>query len=334
MLGSLTSGEDVSLDTAEALMTEILSGRATQAQIAAAIVALRIKGESVEEMTGLVRGMYSASVPLTVPDQTIDIVGAGGAPARQRAALNVSTMAAFVAAAAGATVCKHGNRRASSTSGAFDVLEALGLDIDLEPARLEACVAETGIGLAFARTFHPGMRFAGPVRAEIGIKTVFNILGPLAHPARVRRQLIGVADPAAARRMIEVLQKNGSTHAVLVTGDGDLDELSTTGPSQLLELRDDAIVGFEYDATDIGIEPPAPGALDGGDADANAEIARRVFAGETGAPRDIVVLNAGAALMVAGVSDTIGDGVALARTAIDDGAVAAKVAEVAAFTHA
>jgi anthranilate phosphoribosyltransferase len=333
ILGTLTRGEDLELDAAEALMTDILSGTATPAQISAAIVALRMKGESVDEMTGLVRGMYAHSVPLEVPDGAIDIVGAGGAPSRQVAALNVSTMAAFVAAAAGARVCKHGNRKASSTSGAFDFLEAIGVNIDLEPAKVAACVEEIGIGFAFARTFHPGMRFAGPVRAEIGVKTVFNILGPLANPARVKRQLIGVADPAAARRMIEVLRANGSVRSLLVTGDGELDELSTTGPSQLLELRDGGINAVEIDAQTVGIDRPVAGALDGGDAEANAAIAQQVFAGEKGAPRDIVVLNAGAALMVAGVAETIGDGVELARIAIDDGSVTAKVTELAAFTN-
>ncbi len=220
VLGALTEGDDISSDAAEAVLSTVLAGEATDAQLAAFLVALRQKGETVAEMSGLVRAMRAAAVPLDVPEHTVDLVGAGGSALGRRAALNVSTMASFVVAGAGATVCKHGNRKASSTSGSFDVLEALGVRIDLTPDGVERCVAEVGVAFAFAPTFHPAMRFAGPVRAQLGIPTVFNILGPLSHPGLLTRQVVGVPDVETGRRMAEVLSATGSTRAMVVTGDG------------------------------------------------------------------------------------------------------------------
>ena len=210
VLGTLASGDDLSADITRAVLSTILSGEATDAQIAAFIVGLRIKGETVEELAGLQAAMLDAAAPLAVPDNTIDIVGVGGAPSRRLHALNVSTMAAFVAAAAGATVCKHGNRKASSTSGSFDLLEALGVDVDLTPEQLEAQVNSIGLGFAFARTFHPAMRHVGPVRAQLGIPTVFNVLGPLSHPGRLTKQVVGAGDWSNAKRMVRVLRATGS----------------------------------------------------------------------------------------------------------------------------
>lgn len=330
ILGTLAGGDDLSAEATRSVLSTILAGEATDAQIAAFIVGLRIKGETVEELTGLQGAMIDAATPLSVPPETIDIVGVGGAVSRRAHALNVSTMASFVAAGAGATVCKHGNRKASSTSGSFDLLEALGIDVDVSPDALEQQVDEHGLGFAFARTFHPAMRHVGPVRAELGIPTVFNILGPLSHPGRLTRQVIGVADWSIADQMIRVLHATGSRRSMVVHGDGGLDELTTTGPSRMLSLDGDEITEITVDATALGLAPATVDDLAGGDAAVNAEIARRVFGGEHGPKRDIVVLNAAAGLVAAGVADDLPAGVAAAESAIDDGRAAAKVAALAA----
>jgi anthranilate phosphoribosyltransferase len=328
LLRPLTARDDLTTAQTEAAMAEIMSGAASAAQIAAFIVALRMKGETVEELTGLVRGMLAAATPLELTVDAVDIVGAGGAASRQRHALNVSTMACFVVAGAGAPVCKHGNRKASSTSGSFDLLEVLGIAVDLAPEHVARCVHEAGVGFAFARTFHPSMRHVAPVRADIGIPTVFNVLGPLANPARVKRSLVGVADATMAERMLRVLAANGAVHAWVVTGDGPLDELTTTGRSQVVEWRDGALRRFEIDPTAVGLRRAAPDELVGGDAARNAELCREVLAGAPGAVRDMVVLNAGAALVVAGRADDLAAGVAAAQQSIDSGAAAAVLARL------
>ena len=320
ILGPLTAGEDLSAERAQSVLDTILAGDATEAQIAAFVTGLRQKGETVEELTGLVRAMQAAATPLSVSKGAIDIVGMGGAPSRRKSALNVSTMACFVAAGAGAVVCKHGNRKASSTSGSFDLLEALDVNFDVSPEKLAAVIEEAGVGFAFARTYHPAMRHVGPVRMQLGIPTVFNALGPLANPARLTRQVVGVADVELAKRMAEVLAATGSEYAWVVTGEGPLDELSTAGPTQVQELRGSTIRSFTVDPTDLGIDPPAPGALDGGDASANAEIAGRLFDGETGAVRDIVSLNAAAGLVVAEIAADLEEGMAKAHESLDSGA--------------
>jgi len=330
VLGRLTAGADLSAAECTAVLSEILAGHATDAQKAAFIVGLRLKGETVEELTGLQRAMIAAAEPLNVPHTTIDIVGVGGAPSRRTHALNVSTMAAFVAAGAGASVCKHGNRKASSTSGSFDFLEAIGVDIEISPEQLEAQVAEHGVGFAFARTFHPAMRHVGPVRAELGIPTVFNILGPLSHPGKLTRQVIGASDWTLAHRMAETFRATGSVRTLIVHGEGGLDELTTTGPSRIVSLEAGEITEIEVDATDFGLARVTDDDLAGGDALANAEISRRVFAGEASPARDIVVLNAGAGLVAAGIADDLGAGVEAAAAAIDDGRVAAKVSALQA----
>jgi len=324
LLDRLCRSEDLSALETEAILGEILSGDAEPAQIAGFLVGLKVKGETAEETSGLVRAMVSMAEPLALPDGTIDIVGTGGVASRREATLNVSTMACFVAAGGGATVCKHGNRRASSTSGAFDVLEVLGIDIDIAPDQLAAQVAEHRIGFAFARTFHPAMRFAGPIRAGLGIPTVFNVLGPLSHPGQPVRQLIGAADPALADRMVEVFRVNDSVHTWVVTGHADLDEIALTGPTRVLELREGAVTEWTLDPTDLGLSLADPADLAGGGPDRNAEIARALFDGsETGARRDIVALNAGAGLVVAGIADGIADGLERAMAALADGSAGA-----------
>lgn len=333
VLGDLSRGHDIGADGAEAVLSTVLAGDATDAQLGAFVVALRQKGETVDEMTGLVRAMRSAAVELELPADTIDLVGAGGSRLGREAALNVSTMACFVAAGAGATVCKHGNRKASSTSGSFDVLEALGVEIELGKEAVEECVAEVGVGFAFARTFHPAMRFAGPVRAQLGIPTVFNILGPLSHPGRLTRQVVGVPDPDTGLRMAEVLGATGSEFAMVVTGDGGLDELSTTGPNTVHEVRDSEITTSTVSPTDLGLAKADMADIRGGDAEENARIAHRVFSGEPGAQRDIVVLNAGAGLVAAGVAADLLDGCERAGAAIDSGAARDRLEKLVAISQ-
>lgn len=326
VLGALTANQDLDGATTEAVLQTILEGEATEAQIAAYTMGIGQKGETPDELAGMVRAMHDAATPLSMPDGTIDIVGMGGSPSRRKAALNVSTMACFVAAAAGARICKHGNRKASSTSGSFDLLEALGINFDLTPSQLESVVAETGLGFAFAKAYHPALRHAGPVRLQMGIRTVFNILGPLAHPARLNRQVVGVADEALADRMLEVLQATGSDRAWVVTGHNSLDELSTTGPTTVRQLIDDEQTRFVVDPAAHGMSVPGPDGLDGGDAAANAAIFHSLLGGETGPVRDIVTLNAAAGLVVADVAADLDAGLELADAAIDSGAAGEKLA--------
>jgi len=228
-------------------------------------------------------------------------------------------------------VCKHGNRKASSTSGAFDLLDELGFKVELTPAELETQVAEHGLGFAFARTFHPAMRFAGPVRAGLGIPTVFNVLGPLSHPGRVRHQVIGTAEPAVAERLVEVFRANQSLHTWVVNGDLGVDEIAVTGPTQVLELQHDQISEWTLNPEDYGIALADPDALRGGGPKENAAIVRAIFAGEDLGPRrDMVVINAAAGLVVAGLADDLTTGIALAQDAIDNGKAAAKLVETSA----
>ena len=332
LLGKVASSESLSQAEAAAAMADILSGAATDAQIAGLIVSLRIKGETADEMTGLVTAMLDAAEPLTLPPSVIDIVGTGGSAHRRAHALNISTMASIVAAAAGALVCKHGNRRASSTSGSSDFLEAVGIDIGLTPEGLEACVAKVGVGFAFARTFHPAMRHVGPVRAELGIPTVFNVLGPLAHPGRVTHQVLGAASVELAATMAQVLHNLGSMRSWVIAGHGGLDEMTTTGPTRVFEVKPEGITEFEVTPQEAGIDPaPSLDVLAGGSPSENASIFAAIADGsEHGPRRDVVVLNAAAGLVVAGEARDLAEGVKMAEEAIDEGRVVQKVADLVA----
>ncbi|MDA8275964.1 MAG: anthranilate phosphoribosyltransferase [Actinomycetota bacterium] len=323
VLTRLLAGTALELAEAEAVMGQVLAGVATEAQIAAFAVALRAKGETIEEMTGFVRAMVAHGVHLALPDgvDVVDTCGTGGDRLRS---INVSTIAALVVAATGAKVCKHGGRASSSAVGAADVLEALGVAADLGPVGVARCVDEVGMGFCFAPRFHPAMRYAGPVRKQLGIPTVFNYLGPLANPARARYQVVGVSDPAVADKMLGVLAKNGARRAMVVYGDDGLDELSTTGPSTVHELVVDDegnaetwVSRVEPDA--LGLPLVAIDDLRGGDAAVNAEVIRRVVTGERSPHRDVAVLNAAAALVVVGTVGDLAAGVALAGKVIDDG---------------
>lgn len=315
-------------------MATILAGDATPAQLIGFVVALRAKGESAEELSGLLDAVLAAAtlVPLDplVRDRAIDIVGTGGDRSHS---INVSTMAAIVTAAAGVPVCKHGARAASSRCGTADVLEALGVAVELTPEGVRDCIERAGIGFCFAPRFHPAFRFAAPSRREIGIPTVFNLLGPMANPGRVRRQLIGVADAAFAERMLQSLRTHGSTNAWVVHG-GGLDELSTTAVSSVLALRNGEVHSFDIDATDYGLARVTLEALAGGDPSDNARVVQQVLSGEPGPHRDIVVLNAGAALVVAEICNDLGEAIELARTTIDTGTAAATLAAFVAESQA
>ena len=304
-------------------MTTILAGEATAAQLIGFVVALRAKGETPEELSGLLDAVLEAAtiVPLSdaLRDTAVDIVGTGGDRSHS---INVSTMAAIVTAGAGVSVCKHGARAASSKCGTADVLEALGVAVDLPPAGVLRCIEQAGIGFCLAPSYHPAFRFAAPSRREIGIPTVFNLLGPMANPGRVRRQLIGVANPSAAERMLASLRIHGSLKAWVVHGNG-LDELTTTGTSTVLALEDDQVRSFTVDPLALGLAPAITDELVGGEPAENAEAVRRVLAGAHGPHRNIVVLNAGAALVVAGRAESLEEGIGLAAQSIDSGAAAA-----------
>lgn len=325
VLGRLMSGGSLSADEAQGVLDQVLAGEATAAQTAALLTALRCKGESVEEMTGLVRSLLAHAEPLMVPGDLLDVVGTGGDRLRS---INVSTIAACIAAGAGARVCKHGNRAASSSVGTADVLEALGVALELGPEGVARCIEEVGLGFCFAQRFHPAMRFVGPIRAELGVPTVFNFLGPLANPARAAYQLVGVSDPTMAAKMAGVLGANGSRRAMVVHADDGLDELSVTSSSTVLELTGDGQGVFEIrtwrlDPTTLGFARSSIEDLRGGDAAFNAEVIRRVLDGERGARRDIAVLNAAAALVVVGRASNLSEGVEQACQSVDTGRAAA-----------
>ena len=340
LLGRLASGSDLSAEQARAGLGSILSGAATDAQIAAFIVGLRIKGETAEEIVGLSEAMLDVAAPLKLLPGTVDIVGTGGSVTLRDRAFNVSTISSIVAASAGATVCKHGNRKASSTSGSVDALEQLGVAVELDGPGVERCVAEAGVGFAFARVFHPAMRFVAGVRSELGIPTVFNILGPLSHPGRVRRQLLGVADRGRMEIIAEVLATRGVDRSLVVHGIDGLDELTTTGHTTVLEIRGNEIERYEVTPRDLGLPLRTVDEVAVGDPAQNAAVARELLAGRPGPHREIVTLNAGAALYVGEVVESIAEGVARAAAAIDSGAAAetletlVSVSQAAAAAHA
>ena len=325
VLTGLLAGTSLDVVQAEAVMDQVFSGQATPAQIAGLLVALRAKGETVDEMTGFSRSMLGHAETVVVTGDALDVVGTGG---DRLGSFNVTTLACFIAAGAGAPVCKHGNRAASSSVGTADVQEALGVHIDLGPAGVARCVAEVGMGFCLAPRYHPAMRHAGPVRSQLGLPTVFNYLGPLTNPARVRRQLVGVSAPAMAPIMAGVLGANGSVHAMVVFADDGLDELSVTGPSTVLEVTGDGTGGYEVapwrvDPAELGFPRATLDDLRGGDAAFNAGVIRRVLDGERSPRRDIGVLNAAAALVVGGLAPDLAHGVALAEASIDQGRAAA-----------
>jgi len=317
ILAQLTRGIELSADAVDAALAELFEGRVSDVQAAAFIVALRTKGETEDELAAIIRAWRRYGTPVNVPDGAIDTCGTGG---DRSGSINVSTMAALVAAGAGARVVKHGNRAASSQAGSADVLEELGVMIELGPEGVAQCVAEAGVGFCFAPRYNPAMRFLGPARKEIGVPTTFNFLGPLANPARVRRQAVGVSDGAMATRMLGALRSLGTERAMVFYGGDGLDELTTTTTSTVHELADGMLHEYLVDPLDLGIPRAQPADLAGGNTTTNAMMLTAVLGGEKGPHRDLVMLNAAAALVVAGIAPDLAAGAEVAAASLDTGA--------------
>lgn len=331
-LMKLLRSEALTFDEAAEVMNIIMGGEATPAQIASLLTALRMKGESVEEIAGFARVMRDKSVhihPKRVP--LIDTCGTGGDRLKT---FNISTAAGFVVAGAGVAVAKHGNRSVTSKSGSADVLEELGINLNVSPASVETCIEQIGIGFLFAQHFHPAMKYAAPVRREIGIRTVFNILGPLTNPAGAECQLIGVYDPDLTAPLAEVLGILGSRRAFVVHGMIGLDEWSTSGATRVSELRDGEVTTRFYTAADFGLKEAAQDDLLGGPPVENADIMQRMFRGEGGPKRDIVLLNAAAALVATGHAQDIPTGLQQAALSLDSGAALEKLQALREMTQA
>lgn len=332
LLEKLQRHDALTTDEAAGAMATIMRGEASAAQIAGFLMALRSKGERPEELVGLARAMREAAVPLpTRFDDVFDTCGTGGDNA---GTINVSSMAALVVAACGVRVAKHGNRSVSSRSGSADVFEALGVNVAATPAIVARCLGEAGIAFLFAPTFHPSMRHAAPVRRELGVRTAFNLLGPLTNPAGTTRQLVGVPRPELTELVARALGLLGSAHVWVVHAADGLDELSTTGYTKVSECRDGLLRTFFVHPSMFGLGKVSLADLRGGDATHNADVARAVLNGATGPARDIVLLNAAAGLFVAGRVPTVAQGVAMAAEAIDSGKAAQVLARLVEVSHA
>ena len=335
VLGRLSQRADLTSAEAAAALADVFQGNATPSQLAAFIFGLRCKGETVDEMTGLVWAMLEAAERVPIHDdlreRLVDTCGTGG---DRSGTINISTIAAFVVAGAGVPVCKHGGRAASSKAGSADLLEALGVAIELGPRGVARCIEEAGIGFCFAPRFHQSMRYAVPIRRELGVATVFNFLGPLANPARVRRQVVGVSDPGMAEKMIGVLRANGARHTLVVFGHDGLDELTTTDTSTVLEYHDGIVRTYVVDPVELGLTKAGRSELLGAEAPRNAELARRVLGGEKGPHRDIVILNAAAGIVAAGNAVDLIDGLVKAADAIDAGEAERRLLRLAEVSQA
>jgi anthranilate phosphoribosyltransferase len=331
LLGSIAGGRQLTEEEIFEGLDRMTEGEATPAQMGAFLMGLRMRGETVDELTGAARLLRTRMLPVSAPADAVDIVGTGGDGLKT---YNVSTCAALVAAGAGLVIAKHGNRSVSSLSGASDVLTALGVKIDLNPAQITDVVEKTGVAFLWAPMHHPAMKVWAPVRAELGLRTLFNLMGPICNPANVKRQVVGVFAAQWVEPIAEVLAKLGSRHAWVVHGRDGLDELSTTGPTLVAELKDGAVSTFEVTPEDAGLARASLDALKGGDAAVNAAALRDVLDGVAGAYRDIVLLNAGAALVVGGKADDLRAGVALAAKSIDSGAARAALERLIAASRA
>jgi anthranilate phosphoribosyltransferase len=313
----LASGRDLGLEETAAVLAQIMAGNATEVQIGAFLIALRTKGETVDELAGLARTMRALATHVEVDgEELLDTAGTGGG----RRTFNVSTTAALLAAGAGCTVAKHGNRSATGLSGSADLLEALGARIDLTPEAVARCIDDVGFGFMFAPAHHQATRYVIPVRKQLGVRTIFNFLGPLTNPAGAKRQLIGVSDPAYLDTMAGALARLGTKHSLLVSGSDGVDELSISAPTHVVEVTRTELRRYEVAPEQVGLERAAPEDVPGGYPVENAQTTRSVFAGEPGAARDLTVLNAGAAIYVGGRADSLEAGVRAAERAIDTGA--------------
>jgi anthranilate phosphoribosyltransferase len=318
-IDALASGQDLAAETASAVLAEIMAGNATEVQTAAVLIALRTKGETVDELTGLARAMRSFATPvMTTRTDLVDTAGTGGG----RTTFNVSTTAALIAAGAGCAVAKHGNRSATSRSGSADVLEALGVRIDLEPEAIADCIERVGFGFMFAPQHHSATRYVVPVRKELAVRTVFNFLGPLTNPAGATRQLIGVSDPRYVATVAGAAAQLGAERAIVCCSQDGLDELSTSGATHVVEVIHGELRGYDVVPEDVGLPRATLADVGGGSPEDNAEVVRRIFGGEPGPRRDLAAFNAGAAIYVAGRAASLEEGVRRAEETLDSGAAA------------
>ena len=331
ILAKVATGAPLAVEEAAQAFDTMMSGEATPSQMGALLMALRVRGETVDEITGAVRTMRAKMLEVTAPRDAIDIVGTGGDGS---GSYNISTCAAFIVAGAGIPVAKHGNRALSSRCGAADVLGALGVRIDLSPDEIARCIADAGIGFMFAPNHHPAMKHVGPTRVEIGTRTIFNLLGPLSNPAGVRRQMVGVFSRHWVEPIAHVLKNLGSERAIVVHGGDGLDEITTAGPTTVASLENGTIRSFEIAPEDVGLEKVRPEALRGGTAHENATALCGVLKGARGPYRDIALLNAAAALMVAGRAGDFKEGLQVATRSIDSGEAQDRLDRLIAVSNA
>src|SRR5450432_1898377 len=316
LLAKVATGATLSRDEAASAFDSMMSGEATPSQMGALLMALRVRGETVDEITGAVTTMRAKMLGVKAPPNAIDVVGTGGDAS---GSFNISTCAAFIVAGAGVPVAKHGNRALSSRSGSADVLMALGVKIDIGPETISTCIRDAGIGFMFAPAHHPAMKHVGPTRVELGTRTIFNLLGPLSNPAGVKRQMVGVFSRQWVEPLAHVLKNLGSDRAYVVHGSDGLDEITTSGPTAVAALENGIVTCFEIVPESVGLARVKPEALRGGDADSNAAALKAVLEGHKGPYRDVAVLNAAAALVVAGMAKSLADGVKVAQHALDNG---------------
>jgi anthranilate phosphoribosyltransferase len=314
----LAGGQDLSAEEAATVLREVMEGNASESETAAFLIALRTKGETVEEIAGLAATMRELALPVHAGDDLVDTAGTGGG----RPTFNVSTTAALIAAGAGCRVAKHGNRSATSQCGSADVLEALGARIDLDPEAVAACIEEVGFGFMFAPKHHSAMKHVVPVRKALGVRTIFNFLGPLTNPAGATRQVIGVSDPTKLETLASALSTLGAESALVVSSADGLDEFSVSGTTRVVELRDGGLTTYEVTPEQVGLEPAGDAAAGAGTPEQNAGVLRGVLEGQPGTERSLALLNAGAAIYVGGVADSLAAGVERARQSIDSGAAA------------
>lgn len=328
-ISMLVEGKSLNMDEAAQVMEEIMEGEVTPAQFGSFLTALRMKGETAEEISGMAKTMRAKSLKVNTSGQVTDVVGTGG---DGQNTFNISTAAAFVAAGAGLKIAKHGNRAASSQCGAADVLEALGVKISLAPEQVQQCLAEVGMGFMFAPGFHPAMKYAAPLRPEIGIRTVFNIIGPLTNPAGAKTYLLGVADTSLVEKMAQVLRNLGCEHALVVHGEDGLDEITTTGSTQVCEVTRGGLKSYTISPEEYGLAMTNPEKLKGGTAEENAALLCSILSGNPGPQRDIVLMNTGAALLAGNKATSLEQGIDMAKESIDSGKAVAKLESLVRLT--
>lgn len=331
LIGKVATGAALTREEAADAFDVMMSGEATPSQMGGLLMALRVRGETVDEITGAVATMRAKMLKVAAPPDAIDVVGTGGDAS---GSYNISTCAAFIVAGAGVPIAKHGNRALSSRSGAADVLAALGVRIDLAPDRISRCISEAGIGFMFAPAHHPAMKHVGPTRVELATRTIFNLLGPLSNPAGVKRQMVGVFSRQWVEPLAQVLKNLGSERAYVVHGSDGLDEITTSGPTTVAALDNGTVKTFEIAPEDVGLSKAKPEALRGGDAEANAAALLAVLKGSKGPFRDVAVFNAAAALVVAGRAKDLKEGAAMAQKSLDSGEAEGRLDRLIHISHA